>query len=101
MGETRRGRNIQIVQHNNGPQGRLVHRQKKSMLAFRGVGRAIHQDKPRALQTLERFPLGRDIEGFDRAKPIPATREWDNRGKICFPLFDLVVEFFRAIQPIR
>jgi hypothetical protein len=101
MSETRSGGHLQIVEHNHGPYGCLVHRQKESVLALGGVGWTVHQNKPCLLQTPERFPLRRDIEGFDGPEPVPATREWNNRGKICLALFDLVLEFFRAIQPIR
>lgn len=100
MREPAGGGNLEIVQHDHGADWRLVHGQKKSVLAFRGVRRAINEDELRALQALKRFALGRDIEGFDGAEAVPTARQGNDAGKIGLSLGDRTFELLSPAQPI-
>jgi hypothetical protein len=88
LSETRGGTDFKVVEHDHRAARRLVHRQKKSVLALSGIGRAVDQNKLRALQALERLALRRDVERFNGTEAIPATRERNDVGKISLPLAD-------------
>jgi hypothetical protein len=44
MSEARGGPDVEIIEHDHRTRRRLIHRQKKSVLALRGIRRAINQD---------------------------------------------------------
>ncbi len=91
---------FEIVQHNHRASRRLVHGQEKRVLSLRGIGRAIDEDQLRALQSLKRFALRRDIERLNRPEAIPATSQWNDVGKIGLTLGDGILEVLGAAQPI-
>jgi len=96
VSESRRRPHFKIIKDDNRSDGRLVHRDKKSVLPLGRIRRAVDEDQPRPSQTLERFALRQDIERFDRAEAIPATRERHDSGKIGVPFRDPV---FQALGP--
>jgi len=49
MSEPRSGCDFEIVENNDRADRRLIHGEKKSMLALRWIGRAVDQDKLRLL----------------------------------------------------
>ena len=53
MSEPARGRDLEIVEHDDRFRRRLVHGQEKRVFAFCRIGRAINQDQLRALEALE------------------------------------------------
>lgn len=92
MSEPAGGRDFQIIQHDDRFGRRLIHGQKKRVLTLGGIGRAIDQDQPGALQPLERFALRCDIKRLDGTQPIPAAGERDDVGKIRLALGDRAFE---------
>jgi hypothetical protein len=74
MSESRRRPHFQIIKDDNRSDGRLVHRDKKSVFPLGRIRRAVDEDQLRPLQTLERFALRQDVERLDRAEAIPAAR---------------------------
>jgi len=100
MGESRGSRHFQIVQHNDGANRRLVHREKKCVLAFRRIRRAIDEDQSRLLQTEKGFALRGDVEGLNRTEPIPTAGERHNFGKIRRAPGDAAFELLGAAQVI-
>jgi hypothetical protein len=53
MSEARCSPDLEVIQNDHCTGRRLIHRQEKSVFAFCGIGRAIHQDQLRALEALE------------------------------------------------
>ena len=56
--------------------------------------------RQRSHEALKRFPLRGDIKGFDRAKAIPAARQWNDLGIITRAFRDRSFQLFRAAEPI-
>ncbi|MEY2584575.1 MAG: hypothetical protein QOD80_601 [Verrucomicrobiota bacterium] len=101
MSEPAGGVDFEVIQDDNGALRCLVHGEKKGVLALRRIGRAINQDKSGLLQTVERFALRQDIERLDRPQAIPATRKWNDAGKIRVAFRDSVLERFGPSKVIR
>lgn len=101
LSKPRGGRNLEVVHHDHRPDRRLVQRQKKRVLALRGIRRAIDQNQPGALQALKRFALRGDIERFDRPEAVPAASQRNDFRKIRLAFRDPSLELLRTAEPIR
>jgi hypothetical protein len=100
MSESRRRDDFKIIKNDNRSDARLVHREKESVLPFCRIRRAVHEDELRPLQTLERLTLRQDVERFDRAEAVPATRKRNNAGKIRIAFRDPILQAFGPGQVI-
>ena len=100
LGETRRRRDLEIVQDDDRARRRIMQCQEKCMLALGGIGRAVDENQPGPPEALERFSLRGEVERLDRAKTIPAARQRNDLGVIGGAFRDRSFELFRAAQPI-
>jgi len=100
VGKTRGGANLEIVEHYDCADRRLVQREKERMLALRRIRRTIDENEPGALKAEQRFALRRDIKRLDRAEPIPASRQRHDVGKIGPAFADGIFELFGPAQPV-
>ncbi|MDQ2825220.1 MAG: hypothetical protein M3R29_07215 [Verrucomicrobiota bacterium] len=101
MSETSGRANFQIVQDNHAPDWRIPEREKKSVLTLCRVGRAIDENEPGLLETVENFRPRFKIKRLDQSKPVPAALERDDGRKIASAFCDRSVGILGLVQPFR
>ena len=100
VGKARGGADLEIIQNYDCASRRLVQCKKERVLALRRIRRTIDEDESGALEAEQGFALRRDIKRLDRPKPIPASRQRHDVGKIGRAFADRIIELLGPAQPV-